>query len=110
MFDCVLPTRNARNGWLFTRHGDVRIRNARHRSDVAPRRRDVRRATRAAISRAATCITCSGSTRSSARVSRRFTTCHYYMTLMAELRGAIAAGDVATYATAFRAARAGLLE
>ena len=34
MFDCVLPTRNARNGWLFTRRGDVRIRNARHRSDV----------------------------------------------------------------------------
>ena len=31
MFDCVLPTRNARNGWLFTRHGDVSIRNARHR-------------------------------------------------------------------------------
>ena len=28
MFDCVLPTRNARNGWLFTRHGDIRIRNA----------------------------------------------------------------------------------
>ena len=31
MFDCVLPTRNARNGWLFTRDGDVRIRNAQHR-------------------------------------------------------------------------------
>src|SRR4051812_6399726 len=31
MFDCVLPTRNARNGWLFTRFGDIRIRNARHR-------------------------------------------------------------------------------
>src|SRR5919112_1522702 len=36
MFDCVLPTRNARNGWLFTRHGDVKIRNARYRDDVAP--------------------------------------------------------------------------
>jgi len=36
MFDCVLPTRNARNGWLFTRHGDVKIRNARHRTDTAP--------------------------------------------------------------------------
>ena len=34
MFDCVLPTRNARNGWLFTRHGDVKIRNARHRTDT----------------------------------------------------------------------------
>ena len=31
MFDCVLPTRNARNGWLFTRHGVVKMRNARYR-------------------------------------------------------------------------------
>src|SRR4051794_9860283 len=36
MFDCVLPTRNARNGWLFTRRGDVKIRNARHRQDTGP--------------------------------------------------------------------------
>src|SRR5690606_8492413 len=36
MFDCVMPTRNARNGWLFTRYGDIKIRNARHRADTAP--------------------------------------------------------------------------
>ena len=36
MFDCVLPTRNARNGWLYTRYGDVKIRNARHRTDTNP--------------------------------------------------------------------------
>jgi queuine tRNA-ribosyltransferase len=36
MFDCVLPTRNARNGWLFTRSGDVKIRNARYRDDTRP--------------------------------------------------------------------------
>jgi len=36
LFDCVLPTRNARNGWLFTRHGDVKIRNARYRDDTGP--------------------------------------------------------------------------
>ena len=36
MFDCVLPTRNARNGWLFTRFGDVKIRNAKHRTDTRP--------------------------------------------------------------------------
>ena len=36
MFDCVLPTRNARNGWLFTRYGDVKIRNARYRDDTRP--------------------------------------------------------------------------
>jgi queuine tRNA-ribosyltransferase len=36
MFDCVLPTRNARNGWLFTRFGDVKLRNARYRDDPKP--------------------------------------------------------------------------
>src|SRR5699024_738255 len=36
MFDCVMPTRNARNGHLFTREGVVKIRNARHRHDLAP--------------------------------------------------------------------------
>ena len=36
MFDCVMPTRNARNGWLFTRHGDVKIRNAVHKKDTRP--------------------------------------------------------------------------
>ena len=36
MFDCVLPTRNARNGWLFTRRGDIKIRNARYRDDASP--------------------------------------------------------------------------
>jgi queuine tRNA-ribosyltransferase len=36
MFDCVLPTRNARNGWLFTRYGDVKLRNARYRDDPRP--------------------------------------------------------------------------
>lgn len=36
MFDCVMPTRNARNGWLFTRNGDIRIRNARFKNDESP--------------------------------------------------------------------------
>lgn len=36
MFDCVMPTRNARNGWLFTRFGDIRIRNARYKDDEKP--------------------------------------------------------------------------
>ena len=51
MFDCVLPTRNARNGWLFTRHGDIRIRNARYRDDTAPLDEDC------------TCYTCRNYTR-----------------------------------------------
>ena len=42
MFDCVLPTRNARNGWLFTRFGDVKIRNAVHRADTRPLDDDLR--------------------------------------------------------------------
>ena len=36
MFDCVMPTRNARNGHLFTSQGVVRIRNAVHRADASP--------------------------------------------------------------------------
>ncbi len=36
MFDCVMPTRNARNGWLFTRFGDIKLRNTRYRADTAP--------------------------------------------------------------------------
>ena len=36
MFDCVMPTRNARNGWLFTRYGDLKIRNARYRDELGP--------------------------------------------------------------------------
>jgi len=36
MFDCVMPTRNARNGWLFTRHGDIKIKNARYKDDLMP--------------------------------------------------------------------------
>jgi len=36
MFDCVMPTRNARNGWLFTRHGDLKIRNVRFKDDLLP--------------------------------------------------------------------------
>jgi queuine tRNA-ribosyltransferase len=36
MFDCVMPTRNARNGHLFTRFGDLKIRNARHKMDQQP--------------------------------------------------------------------------
>src|SRR5258708_4725658 len=36
MFDCVMPTRNARNGWLFTRFGDIKIRNAAHKNSLKP--------------------------------------------------------------------------
>ena len=36
MFDCVMPTRNARNGWLFTRFGDIKLKNAKYRDDQRP--------------------------------------------------------------------------
>ena len=36
MFDCVIPTRNARNGFLFTRHGEVKLRNSKHQNDTGP--------------------------------------------------------------------------
>src|SRR4030095_2282828 len=36
LFDCVMPTRNARNGHLFTRFGDLRLRNTRYKTDAAP--------------------------------------------------------------------------
>jgi queuine tRNA-ribosyltransferase len=74
MFDCVLPTRNARNGWLFTRRGTVKIRNARHKPPTPGRwtRRALLRP--AATSAGPTCTTCSGSTKSSARGSTPCTT------------------------------------
>jgi queuine tRNA-ribosyltransferase len=74
MFDCVMPTRNARNGWLFTRHGDIKIRNARHKTDTRPSTNPAT-ATPAATSRGATCTTSTASTRSSARAWPPSTTC-----------------------------------
>jgi queuine tRNA-ribosyltransferase len=88
MFDCVLPTRNARNGWLFTRHGDIRIRNARYRDDATPLDPDC------------ACYTCRNFTRAylyhldkaKEILGARLNTIHnlhYYQELMRELRGAI---------------------
>jgi len=91
MFDCVLPTRNARNGWLFTRFGDVRIRNARYRDDVEP------------LDPACACYTCRHFTRAylyhlqkaNEILGARLNTLHnlhYYQELMRELRSAIEQG------------------
>jgi queuine tRNA-ribosyltransferase len=88
MFDCVLPTRNARNGWLFTRYGDIRIRNARYRDDLAP------------LDERCACYTCSKFTRAylyhlqkaNEILGARLNTVHnlhYYQELMRELRAAI---------------------
>jgi queuine tRNA-ribosyltransferase len=109
MFDCVLPTRNARNGWLFTRHGDVKIRNARHRSDTGP------------LDPGCSCYTCLNFSRAYLHhlqraneiLGARLNTIHnlhYYLTLLAELRGAVAADDLPGYAEAFKVDRARVVE
>ena len=93
MFDCVLPTRNARNGWLFTRFGDVKIRNARYRDDTAP------------LDERCSCYSCRHFTRAYLHhlqkaneiLGARLNTLHnlhYYQALMGELRGAIEKGNL----------------
>jgi queuine tRNA-ribosyltransferase len=93
MFDCVLPTRNARNGWLFTRSGDVKIRNARHRDDTG------------ALDERCGCYTCRHFTlaylhhlqKTNEILGARLNTLHnlhYYQELMSELRGAIEKGTL----------------
>src|SRR5687768_12919738 len=95
MFDCVLPTRNARNGWLFTRHGDIRIRNARYRDDTAP------------LDEHCACYTCRNYSRAylyhldktKEILGARLNTLHnlhYYQELMRELRSAIEANSFAS--------------
>ena len=75
MFDCVMPTRNARNGHLFTRFGDLRIRNARTQDRRAADRRELHAARPAAASRAPTCTTWTAAARCSARCWPASTTC-----------------------------------
>jgi queuine tRNA-ribosyltransferase len=104
MFDCVLPTRNARNGWLFTRFGDIKIRNARYRDDTRP------------LDDTCACHTCAHFSRGYLHhlqkvneiLGARLNTLHnlhYYHALMRELRGAIAKGGLSDYLEAFREAR-----
>lgn len=88
MFDCVMPTRNARNGWLFTRFGDIRIRNARYRDDQRP------------LDETCQCYTCRHFSRAylhhlgrvgeilGAQLST-IHNLHYYLQLMDEMRHAI---------------------
>jgi len=109
MFDCVMPTRNARNGWLFTRHGDIKIRNARHRQDTGP------------LDPSCTCYTCRNFSRAYLHhlqrtneiLGARLNTIHnlhYYLTLTFELRQAIADGNLESYVQTFEAARLGVVE
>jgi queuine tRNA-ribosyltransferase len=104
MFDCVLPTRNARNGWLFTRHGDIKIRNARYRNDTRPLDADCachacRNFSRAYLHHLHRCGEILGA---------RLNTLHnlfYYQELMAGMRSAIEGGDFPGFVLRFHAGR-----
>lgn len=106
LFDCVLPTRNARHGVLFTRTGTLRIKNARYRSDTSP------------LDPECGCYTCRHFSRAylhhlfraGESLAGRLNTLHnlyYYQSLMRELREAIASGRLTDYVAAFRDARGG---
>ena len=112
MFDCVMPTRNARNGHLFTRFGDLKIRNARHRTDERP------------LDETCSCYACKGMTSAAGPVEGGFSRAylhhlercgemlgpmlatihnlHYYLNLMREMREALDAGRFATFVQQFK--------
>jgi queuine tRNA-ribosyltransferase len=105
MFDCVMPTRNARNGHLFTRYGDLRIRNARYKTDERP------------IDESCACSTCAQFSRAylhhldrcGEMLAPMLTTVHnlhYYLNLMREMRAALEAGTFGSFRTRFGADRA----
>lgn len=104
MFDCVMPTRNARNGHLFTAEGTVKIRNAKHRHDTRP------------LEEGCDCYTCQNFSRSylhhldrcGEMLGSMLNTIHnlrYYQRVMAGLRGAIEAGTLANFVETFYARR-----
>jgi queuine tRNA-ribosyltransferase len=105
MFDCVMPTRNARNGHLFTRHGDIRIKNAQYRMDLRP------------LDEQCGCYTCRNFTRAYLHhlhrigeiLGARLNTIHnlyYYQELMGGIRAAVTEGRFETFAAGFRQGRA----
>jgi queuine tRNA-ribosyltransferase len=105
MFDCVLPTRNARNGFLFTRYGDIRIKNACYRNDTRP------------LDETCGCYCCRNFSRAYLHhlhrvgeiLGARLNTIHnlfYYQALMTELRAAIEQDRLADHAAEFHQNRA----
>jgi queuine tRNA-ribosyltransferase len=105
MFDCVMPTRNARNGHMFTRFGDLKIRNARHRTDERP------------LDETCGCHTCQNFSRAYLHHLDRcgemlgpmltsIHNLHYYLNLMQEVRDALDAGRFEAFRAQFKADRA----
>ena len=104
MFDCVMPTRNARNGHLFTRYGDIKIKNACFKTDETP------------LDPTCTCTTCQGFSRAYlhhlfrageilSSILNTVHNLHYYQTLMAEMRQAIENGQFTQTVANLRADR-----
>ncbi|NIA55731.1 tRNA guanosine(34) transglycosylase Tgt [Massilia sp. TW-1] len=104
MFDCVMPTRNARNGWLFTRFGDLKIKNARYKDDQSP------------LDESCSCYCCKNFSRaylhhlhrSKEILGARLNTIHnlhYYLNLMQEIRDAIDADRFNEFRVQFNADR-----
>ncbi|HVS26161.1 MAG TPA: tRNA guanosine(34) transglycosylase Tgt [Burkholderiales bacterium] len=109
MFDCVLPTRNARNGWIFTRHGTIKLRNARYRDDLRP------------LDEQCGCYTCRHFTRAYLHHLQRVNeilgarlntlhNLHYYQELMRGLREAVEHGRFEDFVEEFKRARLAVLE
>ncbi|MDR3412693.1 MAG: tRNA guanosine(34) transglycosylase Tgt [Formivibrio sp.] len=105
MFDCVMPTRNARNGMLFTRWGDIKIKNAKYRNDPRP------------LDEGCTCYACRNFSRaylhhlfrSGEILASQLNTIHnlhYYQELMREIRTVIEADEFAAFTARFAAERA----
>jgi queuine tRNA-ribosyltransferase len=105
MFDCVMPTRNARNGHLFTRFGDLKIRNARHREDAAPIDETcrchacARGFSRAYLHHLDRCAEMLGPMLASIH------NLHFYLKLMAEMRQALDDGTFEAWRLRFKADR-----
>jgi queuine tRNA-ribosyltransferase len=104
MFDCVMPTRNARNGHLFTRFGDLKLRNARYKLDKQP------------IDETCTCYTCQNFSRAYLHHLDRcgemlgpmlssIHNLHYYLNLMREIREALEASKFSDFVSRFKADR-----
>ncbi|ACT51473.1 tRNA guanosine(34) transglycosylase Tgt [Methylovorus glucosotrophus] len=104
MFDCVMPTRNARNGWLFTQYGDIKLKNARYKLDTGPLDADC------------SCYTCRHFSRAYLHhlhrtgeiLGARLNTLHnlhYYQQLMAGMRKAIENGTLSSFVAEFKAKR-----
>jgi len=105
LFDCVMPTRNARNGHLFTRFGDLRLRNARYKDDARP------------VDEACGCHTCAQFSRAYlhhldrcgemlAPMLTSIHNLHFYLNLMGEMRQAIEQQRFSAWRAAFEADRA----